>query len=114
MPGVLTNTAVLTFVMGNQGGTLSQVARDLNVSVEDIVNADYEKMGELCRKAQAYYWHQHEGHLDKLLFKHLKICVEALKLDYNGHDTPPWLDRADGVVKIVSEYISVPITPSDR
>ena len=103
----LPNTAVLCFVMGNQGGTVHQVARDLGVEVNDILYADYDKMGELCRKAQAHYWQTHNGDVNRLIFKHLTVCLDALKADYNGHDFPAWLERAIGVQKIAAEYLSV-------
>lgn len=51
----LTNTHILMFVMGRQGGTLHQVASDLKVEDNEILEADQEKMGELCRKAQRWY-----------------------------------------------------------
>lgn len=50
--GALTNTHALCFVLGWQGGTVHQVARELGVNTQDILTADYDRMGELCRKAQ--------------------------------------------------------------
>lgn len=48
----LTNLEILCFVLGQQGGTVHQVARDLSVTANEILEADYEKMQELCRAAQ--------------------------------------------------------------
>lgn len=48
----LTNTEVLCFVLGWQGGTIHQVADALNVSSDEILDADHDKMTDLCRKAQ--------------------------------------------------------------
>lgn len=51
--GSLTNTAVLCFILGWQGGTVHQVADALGVTRDDILTASYTRMGELARKAQA-------------------------------------------------------------
>lgn len=49
----LSNTEVLCFVLGWQGGTVHQVARCLpGVSVSDILDADAEQMRYLMRLAQ--------------------------------------------------------------
>ncbi len=50
----LTNTEVLCFVIGWQGGTLAELALALCVPGEMIQTADREKMQELCRRAQVY------------------------------------------------------------
>lgn len=49
---VMPNTHVLCFVLGWQGGTIHQVAKLLGVTTSDICNADYDRMGDLCRMAQ--------------------------------------------------------------
>jgi hypothetical protein len=51
---MVTNLTALCFAMGNQGGTIVQVARDLGVEVQDIFKADEERMGDLLRIAQKY------------------------------------------------------------
>ncbi len=48
----LTNTEILCFVLGWQGGTIHQVSRTLSVPSDDILNADAERMRGLCRMAQ--------------------------------------------------------------
>lgn len=55
-PYALTNTAILCFVLGYQGGTVHQVAKELGVTVDDIIGADSDKMGILCRMAQRMQW----------------------------------------------------------
>lgn len=50
--GALPNLQVLCFVLGYQGGTLHQIANELGIAASDILDADYDQMGELCRKAQ--------------------------------------------------------------
>ncbi len=50
----VSNLTALCFAMGNQGGTLNQVASDLGVSPQEILNAKDEEIGDLLRKAQAY------------------------------------------------------------
>lgn len=50
---IMSNTAILCFVLGWQGGTIHQVAEELGCTTGHILDADYEVMGELCRKAQA-------------------------------------------------------------
>lgn len=51
--GVVPNSVVLMFVRGWQGGTDTQIAAELGVTREDIHGADYARMGELMRLAQA-------------------------------------------------------------
>ncbi len=48
----LTNTEVLLFILGYQGGTVFQLAEELDVDVREILQADYDKMQDLMRKAQ--------------------------------------------------------------
>jgi hypothetical protein len=52
----MTNTSILCFVIGWQGGTIHQLVDALKVSHNDILNATDEEMGILCRKAQRYQW----------------------------------------------------------
>lgn len=47
------NSIVLMFILGGQGGTIHQVARELNCNPSDIANADYGRMEELMRQAQS-------------------------------------------------------------
>lgn len=49
---VLSNTEVLLFILGYQGGTIHQLAKELGVKDTTILNADYEIMQGLCRLAQ--------------------------------------------------------------
>jgi hypothetical protein len=63
--GSLTNTQTLLFVLGYQGGTIHQLAYKLGVGIDDILDADNDRMGELCRIAQQkrvdeYAWTRHE------------------------------------------------------
>lgn len=48
----ITNTEILMFICGWQGGTLKQLAKFLKISEKDILEADYDRMQILCRKAQ--------------------------------------------------------------
>lgn len=48
----LTNTEILCFVLGWQGGTVHQVAKALEVEVQYILDANHDQMLDLCRKAQ--------------------------------------------------------------
>ena len=48
----VTNLTALIFAMGRQGGTIHQVATDLGLKPEEILNADEEKMEEYLRMAQ--------------------------------------------------------------
>lgn len=50
--GMMTNTEVLFFVLGKQGGTIHQLARILGVEQDEILYADYDAMQKLCRLAQ--------------------------------------------------------------
>ena len=50
----LTNTEVLCFVVGWQGGTLTELSLALCVPAEKIQNATREEMQDLCRRAQVY------------------------------------------------------------
>lgn len=56
----LTNTEVLCYVLGWQGGTVHQVQQALAVRLEGILESNAEAMGELCRRAQVYR-RFHEG-----------------------------------------------------
>jgi hypothetical protein len=87
--GSLTNTAVLCFVLGWQGGTVFQVAEALRCDTDDILEADYDGMGILCRRAQTV----RGGNYAECKY-HLHECVHHLKLDYNGHMHPAWLQAA--------------------
>lgn len=49
----LSNTHVLCFVLGWQGGTIHQVAQELDVSNNTILDADEATMNWLCRLAQS-------------------------------------------------------------
>lgn len=49
---VLTNTEILIFILGKQGGTVHQVAETLGVTASEIINANYDKMQDLARAAQ--------------------------------------------------------------
>lgn len=57
----ITNLEILLFIMGYQGGTVHQAAEDLDVSADKIINADYDEMQDLMRKAQRF-----RGFKDKL------------------------------------------------
>lgn len=48
----MSNTEVLCFVLGWQGGTIHQVAQQLGVTTQLILDADYDMMQWLCRLAQ--------------------------------------------------------------
>jgi hypothetical protein len=48
----MSNTEILCFVLGWQGGTVHQTAERLGVTTDDILNATPERMRELCRLAQ--------------------------------------------------------------
>lgn len=52
MKQTLSNTEILLFVIGWQGGTVHQLARELMVTGDTILNADREAMEHLCRVAQ--------------------------------------------------------------
>lgn len=49
---VVTNTEILMFISGWQGGTVHQIAEHLGVSITAIMLADYEDMQRLMRLAQ--------------------------------------------------------------
>lgn len=49
----LSNTEILMFIRGWQGGTVYQIATELGVTTLDIVNADYDRMQDLMRLAQS-------------------------------------------------------------
>ena len=48
----LSNTEILCFVLGWQGGTVHQVAEILHVEIAAILDADHDQMHTLCRAAQ--------------------------------------------------------------
>lgn len=97
----LTNTHILCFVLGWQGGTVHQVAQELGVTTSDIIDAGDARMGELCRVAQKVQWKK--GGINGQILKHLGRCVESLKAIHDGRDVPEWVLRASGIHKIVSE-----------
>ena len=47
----MTNCEILCFVLGWQGGTVHQVAQELNTTTDAVINASPKEMRELCRKA---------------------------------------------------------------
>ncbi|HEX4283687.1 MAG TPA: hypothetical protein VHZ28_01255, partial [Terracidiphilus sp.] len=51
-PQRLSNTEILCFIVGWQGGTLHQLAEKLGVSTNEILHADYDQMQDLMRLAQ--------------------------------------------------------------
>lgn len=104
LDGYMSKTAILCFILGWQGGTVHQVAETLEVSTGDILDASDRELGDLCRKAQAVKWQWHTTELNRVMYKHLGVCIDALERDYNGHECPPWLERAKGVRKICAEY----------
>lgn len=105
--GTVSNGDVLNFMMGWSQKSIEELCIALQVEKATIIRASYGKMVELCRKAEAWRrLHNSDDGFSKLLFKHLCVCIDALKADYDGHDTPPWLERADGVRKIVAESLS--------
>lgn len=48
----LSNCEILCFVLGYQGGTVYQLAAELDEPANALLNAGYEEMQRLCRKAQ--------------------------------------------------------------
>lgn len=48
----MSNTEILCYILGWQGGTVHQVASELGETVETILHADDEQMGILARAAQ--------------------------------------------------------------
>lgn len=65
--GELSFTQVLCFILGWQGGTIHQVAKEINVAVDIILNADYEVKQWLCRIAQLEAGRQSPDPLDEAL-----------------------------------------------
>lgn len=55
---VVGNATVLMFVRGWQGGTIHQIASELDTTPEFILNADYDAMAVLMRSAQAKLRHE--------------------------------------------------------
>lgn len=51
---MVTNLTAIIFTMGRQGGTVDDVARELGVTVNEILNADDDQMGDLLRMAQKF------------------------------------------------------------
>lgn len=51
--GAVPNSVVLMFVRGWQGGTINQIAAELDVTPQEILSANINRMGELMRVAQA-------------------------------------------------------------
>lgn len=49
---MLTNTEILCYVLGWQGGTVYEVAKVIGTSPDSILNADDERLRFLCRLAQ--------------------------------------------------------------
>jgi Fic family protein len=56
---------ILAFILGWQGGTVHQVADELKVSVQDVLNADDDKMQNLCRMAQYARLHKNQSNAEK-------------------------------------------------
>ena len=54
MRQIISNTEILLFVMGYQGGTLKQCADELGVTESVILDADYYTMQKLMRRAQQH------------------------------------------------------------
>ncbi len=48
----ISNTEILIFISGWQGGTINQIADFLGVTPIDIASADYDRMQDLMRLAQ--------------------------------------------------------------
>ncbi len=98
---LMSNTHTLCFILGWQGGTVHQVAKELGVEVQEILDADEAYMGTLCRIAQAVA-PKRKG-IDGVVLKHFRVCINALKADYDGHPIPSWLDNAEGILCIAEE-----------
>lgn len=49
---IVSNTEILIFIVGWQGGTIHQIAEHLSIKTSDIILADYDKMQDLMRLAQ--------------------------------------------------------------
>ena len=98
----MTNTQILAFILGYQGGTVHQIAAELKVTVAEVLDADDKAMQVLCRNAQAVFWKK--GGINALLLKHLGRCVATLRSQWEDPDNmPEWLNCASGVHKIISE-----------
>lgn len=97
----MNNLSVLCFVLGNQGGTLHQVARDLDVDRELILEANDAQMQDLCRKAQQIFWAQ--GGINGLLHKYLGRCVATLKSHYEPENVPETVKAAEHIHRIIAE-----------
>lgn len=101
----LSNTRILIYVLGWQGGTLTQVAQELGVAGTVILEADEDGMDVLCRMAQRR--ENYRGAHAMELFTALKPCVEALQRDFIGHTMPTWLQRALNTLQRMREvYLS--------
>jgi len=48
----MSNTEILCFILGWQGGTIHQVAQEMNVLPTEILSATPDEMRALCRIAQ--------------------------------------------------------------
>lgn len=65
----MTNTEILMFILGWQGGTIHQLSKALGVADTLILDADNDAMQELCRLAQRkrisakdWQWYGNAGH----------------------------------------------------
>lgn len=98
----MTNTHILAFMLGYQGGTVHQIAQELGVETAYIIDATDGEMENLMRKAQRIFWQR--GRVNALLVKHLGKCCATLKAQYDDPDAiPAWLERAQGVCNIIGE-----------
>lgn len=106
----ISNTEILCFILGWQGGTVHQVAEALGVASELILNADYMLMQHLMRKAQiarsetvlpheveqalqtltADNWHTEE----RVIRGHIHVLAELLKAYRAPLKTTPMTDDA--------------------
>ena len=77
----VSNTVVLMFILGWQGGTIHQVAKELNVTTDDILFADHEKMGTLMRIAQQKGKMQHAKVVTEL--RHMVECFKDTPREIN-------------------------------
>ena len=50
--GAVPNSVVLMFVRGWQGGTIHQIAAELGITPQQIIDADLDRMQVLMREAQ--------------------------------------------------------------
>lgn len=62
----MSNTEILLFVLGYQGGTIHQLAQELEVSQDYILDATYEDMQDLCRLAQRKQWQRRQKLVNEL------------------------------------------------